>query len=140
MAANSHYTVALHSLLLLEGPDGGWTSSDWIAGSVNTNPVFIRRILAELKGADLVEGSHGRGGGYRLRRSPDDVTLWDVYSVFREDEGPFALHSSKPNPKCPVGGCIQKHLKAVYAEADESMKKVLSKSTLASLRERLRGG
>jgi len=140
MAANSHYTVALHSLLLLEGPDGGWTSSDWIAGSVNTNPVFIRRILAELKGADLVEGSQGRAGGYRLRRSPDDVTLWDVYRVFREEEGPFALHASKPNAKCPVGGRIQKHLKAVYAEADESMKKVLSKSTLASLRERMRTG
>lgn len=140
MAANSHYTVALHSLLLLEGPDGGWTSSDWIAGSVNTNPVFIRRLLAELKGADLVDGSHGRTGGYRLRRSPDDITLWDVYCVFREDEGPFALHAGKPNPKCPVGGRIQKHLKAVYAEADESMKRVLSKSTLASLREQLRSG
>lgn len=140
MAANSRYTVALHSLLLLEGPEGGRTSSEWIASSVNTNPVFIRRILAELRDADLVEGSHGRSGGYRLRRPPDEVTLWDVYRVFREEEGPFALHASKPNPKCPVGGRIQKHLKIVYAEADESMKKVLSRSSLASLRERLRAG
>jgi Rrf2 family protein len=139
MAANSRYTVALHSLLLLEGPDGGWTSSDWIASSVNTNPVVIRRILSELKSAKLVAGVHGRAGGYRLRREPGDVTLWDVYQVFREEEGPFALHAKKPNPQCPVGGRIQKHLKVVYAEADDSMRKVLSKTTLASLRERLRG-
>jgi len=140
MAANSHYTVALHALLLLEGPEGGFTTSDWIAGSVNTNPVFIRRILSELIEAGLVEGTHGRTGGYRLCRDPGNVTLWDVYGVFRDDEGPFALHASTPNPKCPVGGRIQKHLKVVYAEADESMKKVLSKSTLASFRERLRTG
>lgn len=139
MAANSRYTIALHSLLLLEGPDGGFTSSDWISGSVNTNPVFIRRILAELKRAKLVEGTHGRAGGYRLRRDPREVTLWDVYQVFREEEGPFALHAKKPNPQCPIGGRIQKHLKAVYAETDDSMRKVLSKSTLASLRERIRG-
>lgn len=140
MAANSRYTVAIHALLLLEGPEGGRTSSDWIAGSVNTNPVFIRRILARLGEAKLVEGEQGRAGGYRLTRDPRKVTLWDVYEVFRREEGPFALHASKPNPSCPVGGRIQKHLKAVYAEADDSMKKVLSKSTLASLRERLRDG
>lgn len=138
MAANSRYTVALHSLLLLEGPDGGWTSSDWIAGSVNTNPVFIRRILSELKDAKLVAGSHGRTGGYRLRREPDEVTLWDVYRVFREKEGPFALHAKKPNPRCPIGGRIQKHLRSVYAEADDAMRRVLSKATLASLREQIR--
>lgn len=140
MAVNSRYTVAIHSLLLLDGPDGGWTSSEWIAGSVNTHPVVVRRILAELKKGRVVEGSQGRAGGYRLLKRPSEVTLWDVYEVFREEDGPFGLHAAKPNARCPVGGSIQKHLRAVYAEADDSMRSVLARSTLAGLRERLRSG
>lgn len=137
MAANSRYTVAVHALLLLEGPEGGWTTSDWIAGSVNTNPVVIRRILAALRNERLVQGTNGRTGGYRLTKPARAITLWDVYRIFRED-GPFALHANKPNPKCPIGGRIQKHLKDVYSEADESMRRVLDRITIASLRERIR--
>lgn len=140
MAANSRYTIAVHSLLLLEGPEGGFTSSEWIAASVNTNPAFIRKVLARLREDELVEGGSGRTGGYRLMRAPGEVTLWDVYQTFRGEEGPFALHASKPNPSCPIGGRIQKHLRAVYKEADESMRRVLGKTTLASLKARIRNG
>lgn len=56
MGSNSRYTVAVHTLLLLKDPGGEWVTSDWIAGSVNTNPVVIRRILRGLQAAGLVEG------------------------------------------------------------------------------------
>lgn len=136
MPSSSRYTVAVHTLLLLEDPDGGWVTSDWIAGSVNTNPVVIRRILSDLSDAGLVDASKGAHGGYRLRRASRTITLWDVYEVMR-DEGPFAMHASTPNPRCPIGGRIQEHLGEIYDAAETSMKQVLGRTSIAALRQRI---
>lgn len=133
---SSRYTVAVHALLLLEGPEGGFVTSEWIAGSVNTNPVVIRRLLRELQAAGLVEGQKGSRGGYRLTRPPAQVSLWDVYSGLRE-EGPFGLHPNPPNPRCPVGSRIQGRLRAVYDATEASMRRVLDGTSLAALRRQL---
>jgi Rrf2 family protein len=138
MGANSRYTVAVHALLLLEDPGGGWTASDWIAGSVNTNPVVIRRVLAALQDAGLVEGQKGPRGGYRLRRPSREISLWEVYEAMRED-GPFLMHASAPNPKCPIGGRIQKHLRGIYDATEASMQRVLGKTSVAALRRQVQG-
>jgi Rrf2 family protein len=132
MSLNSRYTVAVHTLLLLQDPEGDRVNSEWIAGSVNTNPVVIRRILAELQAAGLVEGRKGAQGGYRLKRPAREVTLWDVYEAMRE-EGPFGLHASEPNPLCPVGRNIQRELLRIYAQAERSMRPVLERITLRDL-------
>jgi Rrf2 family protein len=132
MSLNSRYSVAVHTLLLLQDPDGDWVTSEWIAGSVNTNPVVIRRILARLVGSGLVEGRKGAAGGYRLLRPAREVTLWDAYEAMRE-EGPFGLHAAEPNPGCPIGRNIQRELVRVYAEAERAMRPVLERTTLRDL-------
>jgi Rrf2 family protein len=48
---------------------------------------FLETILLELKRHGLVESRKGRGGGYFLRRPPDDITFGDV---IRALEGPLA--------------------------------------------------
>jgi Rrf2 family protein len=138
VGANSRYTVAIHALLLLQDRSGSWVTSEWIASSASTNPVVIRRLLQRLQSVGLVEGQKGARGGYRLRRPASEITLWAVYEAMRED-GPFGLHPSTPNPRCPVGGNIQDHLKDVYAEAEASMKRVLRKTTLRALRRQVTG-
>ena len=44
-------------------------TSEYIAGSVNTNPVVIRRLLGSLRGAGIVESRTGVGGGWSLLAS-----------------------------------------------------------------------
>ncbi len=136
MSSNSRYTVAVHALLLLNGPGEEWVTSDWIAGSVNTNAVVIRRLLRRLQDAGLVEGQKGARGGYRLRRAASTISLWDVYGAMRDD-GPFGLHASPPNAHCPVGGNIQAHLRDVYAATESSMQKVLARTSLRTLRQQV---
>jgi len=136
VSSNSRYTVAIHALLLLEGPEGGWVTSGWIAGSVNTNPVVIRRVLRVLQAEGLVEAQKGARGGYRLARPGRAISLWDVYGALRED-GPFGLHPSAPNPRCPIGSRIQGRLREVYGETEASMRRVLCRTTLDGLRRQL---
>ncbi|MFN7940317.1 MAG: Rrf2 family transcriptional regulator [Thermoanaerobaculia bacterium] len=139
MSANSRMTVAVHALTLLAEPGGKWCASDWIAASVNTHPVVVRRTLAALQAAGLVEGQAGAKGGYRLAIPGRRVTLADVYRAMR-DEGPFGLHAHAPNPQCPVGRAIQKHLTRVYDAAETALEGSLRATTVAALRGRITAG
>lgn len=47
---NSRVSVAIHILSLIATTnDSNQLTSEWIASSVNTNPVVIRRISSQLK-------------------------------------------------------------------------------------------
>ena len=78
MKTSSRFTVAVHALALL-ALNGRPMSSTEIAGSVNTNPVVIRRLMGELEKAKLVRSVAGRSGGFELDRQADQITLADVY-------------------------------------------------------------
>ncbi|MEX1344209.1 MAG: Rrf2 family transcriptional regulator [Candidatus Limnocylindrales bacterium] len=46
---------------------------------------FLPQIMQDLVRAGLVEGSPGRGGGYRLTRLPDEVSLLEVIEAVEGD-------------------------------------------------------
>ncbi len=52
-----------------------------IAEAQGIPETFLTQILLKLKGAGLVLSTRGSAGGYRLARSPDDISLLDVLSV-----------------------------------------------------------
>jgi Rrf2 family protein len=137
MPASSRLSIGVHALVMLDDPEAGPVTSTEIAGSVNTNPVVIRRVLARLAQAGLVAGGTGAAGGYRLARPATEITLWDVYQALRE-EGPFALHPRAPNARCPVGRQILPHLLDVYGAAESAMKQVLGTTTARCARSCLR--
>ncbi|GHO51069.1 Rrf2 family transcriptional regulator [Ktedonospora formicarum] len=104
MSANSRFTVALHTLswMALVARQREIVTSDQIAASVNTNPVVIRRILGVLEKAHLVIVQHGTGAGWKLARTPEAISLLDVYQAVEQSQL-FELHHSQPNQACPVG-------------------------------------
>jgi Rrf2 family protein len=130
--SNTRYTVAIHVLTLLahSGPEA--VTSEFIAGSVNTHPVVIRRILAGLRAAKLVRSQGGPGGGWRLLRDPGAITLRDVL-LAAGGEDLFPLHGTPPNPACPVGKRIQSLLAVRFRSAREAMEKDLERTTIAQL-------
>jgi Rrf2 family protein len=52
-----------------------------IAHGCRFPPRFLYRILRRLVDADLLGGTSGPGGGYRLSRSPRNITLLDIVSA-----------------------------------------------------------
>src|SRR5262245_50300201 len=142
MQTSSRFAVAVHILALMAGAEDEPIKSDQIAGSVNTNPVVIRRLLCLLSRAELVISQTGAAGGSRLARKASQISLLDVYRAV-EEGGVFALHRQSPSRRCLVGCGIESVLKDVLCEANLAVERALSKTTIEqifqSVRERKRG-
>jgi Rrf2 family protein len=126
--------MAVHVLAVLAYKEGDRVTSALLAGSINTNPVIVRRLLLALQRARLVETGKGAGSGSRLSRSPGRINLAQIYRAVEAVE-PFAKPSRKPNAACPVGHCIRKTLDQVFASAEAAMERDLEKTTLAGVIE-----
>src|SRR5512137_1907190 len=129
---NCRFTVAIHVLCLLAAQQPQPLTSEFIAGSVNTNPVVIRRILAVLRRAGLVKSQPGVNGGWELVVEPEDITLGGLYQIVRPGTV-FALHSQQPNVLCPVGRNIQRGLGSHYQKAQAAMEATLDQTTIADV-------
>ncbi len=137
MSANSRLTIAAHALAWMASHErlgGTWTTSEQIAGSVKTNPVVIRRMMAGLVKAGIVESGRGPGAGWRLTRAPERITLREVDEAVGSEPS-FALHRHEPSPICPIAQGIRPALAPVYARVDDAVRRELERTTLAEVLE-----
>lgn len=130
MNVNQQFSVSIHALTLLAASTAPLTS-EMIAGSVDTNPVVIRRAMAGLRERGLVESKPGVHGGWRLKRRPGDISLRDIY-LSLQDENVFFMHEH-PNPDCPIGGNIQPVLRKVFDDAQDAAASLLGRVTIADV-------
>ena len=134
----SRLTMALHALGMIaleaDRSSGGPITSGTIAGSINTNPVVVRRVLADLRRAGLVETRRGVGGGVVLARPPERISLRAVWEALEPQEALLGRHPSGPNPACPVGRCVAQVLEGLYGDAEAALKASLGERTLADLK------
>ena len=80
---------ALRSLLfLVEQGEGAPVRLANIAETQRVPRKFLESIMVELKNAGLVASIRGPAGGYRLARSPADISFGDVIRII---DGPIAL-------------------------------------------------
>lgn len=137
MAANSKFAVAVHALSMLAvEQDERHTSRD-IAESVATNPVVIRRLLAQLTRAGLVESTHGAKGGFRLAKPAGKVSLHDIYKAVEDCGSLFALRE-KSNAKCPLACRMKEILEDVFSAVDSKVAPELQRTTLQDIVKRVR--
>ena len=131
MAANSRFAVAVHALALIAWHEDARHSSREIAGSVATNPVVIRRLLAQLSRAGIVESAHGAKGGFRLARPAGKIRLYDVYAAV--EEGGFFALPEKGNDQCPVSCRMKAILDGVFKRVESKVVPELKRATLADV-------
>jgi Rrf2 family protein len=133
MKISSRFTVAVHILSLVAIESNELCTSEWIAESVNTNPVVIRRVIGKLRNAGLIQVRRGLGGA-TLQKSLIDITLLDVYKAVEVvEEGELFQFHEKPNPNCPVGANIEAVLELILLRAQEAMESVLHEITMEDL-------
>jgi DNA-binding IscR family transcriptional regulator len=102
-----------------------------LAESIGTNPVVVRRVLAELGAAGLVESRRGRGGGSVLARDARRITLRDAYeAVTSAGENLLGRHAGELGPSCQVAPVIAEYLDELFREAEEALVRRLSEVTV----------
>ena len=134
MKRSRRLSVALHVLAhLAERPGESRTSED-LARCVATNPVVVRRTLAGLREAGLIESTAGRGGGWRLAREPERITLGEVCRVLGE-RLLFAVELAAPTG-CRLQAAVTDGMSGFLDDAEAMLLARLDGVTIASLAAR----
>ena len=126
---NTRFATAIHILSLLSKNTTEWISSDWIASSINVNPVVVRKELGVLQDKGWVVSRKGKEGGSRLQVTGSEIRLGDVYEAVRNTDI-LGKKNLKTNAKCPVGRVINNQLESLYLETDRTVFASLNQQTL----------
>lgn len=134
MGANTQFSMAVHILTAMaySGKGKAFTSST-LAKTVNTNPVVIRRLLAALAGAGILNTTRGKSGGVELAKIPSEITLYDIYQAVHGGETLVAMHGNEEVKHCPVSCRVRDLLGATLVKAQKAFERELKSSTLESL-------
>ncbi|ARK29840.1 Rrf2 family transcriptional regulator [Halalkalibacter krulwichiae] len=133
MSISSRFSVGIHVIALIELNKDGVSSSEFLAGSVNTNPTLIRKIMGMLKKAGLIDVQPGIAGA-KLAKDPSDISLLDVFKAVDvvKEKDLFTIHES-PHPDCLVGRNIQDAIIPILSAAQIAMEKVLGNVTIEDI-------
>lgn len=139
MQISSRFTIAMHMLACMDVFKEEYKiTSDFLASSINVNPVIIRKILSQLKDAGLIEVKRGTGGAV-IAKPLDEITFFDVYrSVDCVEENKLFHFHENPSPDCPVGRNIHNILDDKLTRIQEAMEQELKSLTLAEMNSDLK--
>ncbi|MDO4314114.1 MAG: Rrf2 family transcriptional regulator [Eubacteriales bacterium] len=134
MQISSRFTIAIHIFACIETFEQEYKiTSDFLASSINVNPVIIRKILSQLKNAGLIEVARGTGGT-KVTRPVDEITFYDVYlAVDLLENGDLFHFHENPNPDCPVGRNIHMALDERLTDIQKAMENEMRKYTIADV-------
>ena len=124
------FSVAVHVLILIsESPTP--INSDQMATSVGTNASYVRKILALLKKAGIVDGHRGISG-YTLMITPEQLTLLQIYQAVMEQPKPHLLDiHQNSSDRCVVGRYIRPVLSGMFSGVEDAFANALGEKTLA---------
>ena len=136
MQISSRFTLAIHILACIDTFKNDYkVTSDFLAGSTNINPVIVRKILGQLKAAEIVEVARGSGGA-SISKPLNEITFLDVYhAVECVGNGELFHFHENPNTKCPVGLNIHFILDDKLKKVQDAMERELASITLEDVKK-----
>ena len=99
MMISTRGRYALRVLIdLSEHNNGKYIPMKDVAARQNISLKYLERILPTLTKAKLIEGVHGKGGGYKLTRSPEDYRVGEILRLTEGDLAPVMCLSPDASP------------------------------------------
>ena len=133
MQISSRFTLAVHILACIAVIKDMKITSNLLAGSTNTNPVIVRKILGQLKNAGLVEVVRGTGGA-SLAKPPEEISFLDIYQAVEcVERGELFHFHENPNEKCPIGRNIHNVLDNKLEQVQRAMERELASISMADV-------
>jgi len=133
LSTRSRYGVRLMTRLAMNHAKGAVLMKD-ISRLEGISEKYLGQIIIPLRGAGLVTGRRGAGGGYTLNRKPSDITVRDIVEVL---EGDISLVPCIGDPEsCSrMGACAATN---VWKRLADDVGRVLGSYSLKDLAEEAR--
>lgn len=108
--------------------NGQYTALSEVADRMRISAGYLEEIAQRLKDEGLIQGRKGPGGGYRLTRSPENITAKEIIEAI---EGPILLVECQSGAFCPV----QAHCRSrsLWSGLQATMLEALQETKLSSL-------
>ena len=115
---------------LAEHQGDGYIRMKDVADRQGISLKYLEKILPVLAKNDIIDGVQGKGGGYRLSRSPEAYTLGEI---LRLTEGSLAPVSCLECGAAPCDRAADCRTLPVWTELDRRINEYLDSVTLAAL-------
>lgn len=129
----SVYAILILNML----PDKAVLPGEAISQQLCASPTYFQKLLRKLVSADLITSVPGVKGGFKLKKKPEDIRIYDIYLAIEGQQSLFSssgvLHDMlelEESDSC----CL---LTDLMEEAESSWKSVLKRKTIASLYEEI---
>ena len=96
---------ALRVMIDLAEHAGGFTPMKEVAARQGISLKYLEQIMPALSKNGLVEGIHGKGGGYRLTRNPEEYTAGEILRITEGDLAPVACLACGADPCARSESC-----------------------------------
>lgn len=133
MMISSKGRYALRVMLdLAEHGDGSYFPLRDIAQRQEISQKYLESIMAVLSKNALVDGQHGKGGGYRLNRPPQDYRVGDILRLTEGTLAPVACLESCAGPCDRAEKC---RTRPMWSKLERMITDYLDSVSLAELAE-----
>lgn len=128
---------ALHTLLNLDMVGGGPVGSGQLAEAHGLSASYLNKQLQQLARAGLVVSVPGPGGGFRLAKPLENITLLDVVEAIEGSTQAFHCTEIRCSGKIgelsppPTGACA---VNSAMRRAEQAWHQALAAQTLADIR------
>ncbi len=119
--------IGMHAMVMLACSDGRGLNLPELARLLSASEAHLAKVMQRLRKTGLITATRGPGGGYKLAREPEDITLLNIYHAI---EG-LSEHRHTSSSKCPIPPC---KFEALLSEMNKRVFEYLDGHTLASMR------
>lgn len=131
MKYSTKLSDSVHILVFIALSDNQTLSSADMAVSIQTNPAYVRQLMAKLKASGLIQSRRGQANP-TIGKPPKDITLLEIYRAV-EGEKPLLHLDTHTNPDCGIGVNIQLALADYYARIQEHAEQEMQHITLQNI-------
>lgn len=132
MNVTSKGRYALQVMLdLAQQPAESYVSLKTISERQDISMKYLECIVGQLKKAQLLDAARGKEGGYRLNRSPEAYSVWEILQCLEDNLAPVSCIREDGTVLCGrAKGCVTLPM---WRELDEITNRYLSQVTLRDL-------
>ena len=128
----SEFGIAVHALVYLNHKQTSLTSEE-LAENICTHAARVRKVMAKLKKAGLVETREGVVGGYSFVLAPEQVALSAVSEALEVSFVSVSWRSGDPDMECLVASGMSKVMDGIYEELNCLCRQKLQTITIANI-------